>query len=73
MSCLVKKCLLNCDFRKRGKGGGDSYYFTIHASEILGAMTNYICSMVIWHVIIVEPSTGGCNLYYKPLEVMAVP
>jgi len=28
--------------------------------------------MVIWHQIIVEPSTGGCNLYYKPLEVMAV-
>jgi hypothetical protein len=22
---------------------------------------------------IVEPLTGGCNLYYKPLEVMAAP
>jgi hypothetical protein len=52
---------------------GNSYYFTIHASEILGVMTNYIWTVVIWHLIIVEPSTGGRNLYYKPLEVMAVP
>jgi len=26
-------------------GGGDSYYFTIHASEILGAITNYIYAL----------------------------
>jgi len=68
-----KEVLVELGFPERGGGRGDSYYFTIHASEILGAMTNYICTMVIWHLIIVELSTRGCNLYYKPLEVMAVP
>ena len=40
-----KEVLVELGFQK-GEGG-NSYYFTIHASEILGALTNYMCTMVI--------------------------
>jgi hypothetical protein len=63
-----KDMLVELGFQE--KGGTD---ITIHASEILGAMTTYVCTVATWRPIFVGSPIRGCNLYYKPLEIKAVP